>query len=202
MRFYHDLATNESWETLKAWRKQYGFMLIGGWAVWLYTKGLKSKDIDVVMDYEALAQVKEKVEVVKNERLKKYEARQGPVDIDIYVPFYSHPGLPAEELGQFRVTLGGFGTVRPEVLAMLKQAAWLARQGTVKGRKDMIDWLSLVTTEAFDGEEYQRLMMRYKLQSVGKRVGELVREVTFVPELGWSEHVVAKVKKRILPLLL
>jgi len=202
MKFYHDLVTSQSWEALQAWRKRYEFMLIGGWAVWLYTRGLKSKDIDVVMEYDVLAQVKEELEVVKNDRLKKYEAREGPVDIDIYVPFYSHPGLPAEELGQFRVSLGGFGTVQPEVLAILKQAAWLARQGTVKGRKDMIDWLSLVTTEAFDGEEYQRLMKQYKLQSVGKQVGELVGEATFVPELGWSEHVVAKLKKRILPLLL
>lgn len=201
MKFYHDLVTRQSWQVLQLWQRQYKFILIGGWAVWLYTQGLKSKDIDVVMEYDELAKVKQELEVVKNDRLKKYEARQGGVEIDIYVPFYSNPGLPAEELAQFKVKLGGLGTVQPEVLAILKQAAWLTRQGTVKGRKDAIDWLGLVTGAAFDGEEYQGLMIKYELGAVAEQLKVLVGEVTPVEELGWSEHVVARMKQRILPLL-
>lgn len=201
MKFYHSLITRQSWQVLQEWRTQYEFMLIGGWAVWLYTQGLKSKDIDVVMEHEVLAQVKERVEVIKNERLSKYEAREGSVEIDIYVPFYSNPGLPAEELRQFRVSLGGFMTVKTEVLAILKQAALVARQGTVKGRKDVIDWLSLVAMETFNGEEYRKLVKQYKLKPVATQVAQMIKDVTRVEELGWSEHVTAKMKRRILPLL-
>jgi len=52
MDFYHDLVTDKSWELLKKLKKNYDFILIGGWAVFLYTHALKSKDIDLVCEYD------------------------------------------------------------------------------------------------------------------------------------------------------
>jgi len=38
--------------------RKYRFVLIGGWAVYLYSKALKSRDIDIVIDFETLAKMK------------------------------------------------------------------------------------------------------------------------------------------------
>ena len=59
MEFYNDLITRESFTYLQSMRKKYDFILIGGWAVYLYSKSLKSKDIDIIIDYDVLAKIKE-----------------------------------------------------------------------------------------------------------------------------------------------
>ena len=87
----------------------------------MHTSALKSKDIDLVLEFSELERLKEEFDVSKNERLKKYEARREEMEIDIYIPFYSSPGLPAEDLKEFVVRLEGFKTVEKEVLARLKR---------------------------------------------------------------------------------
>ncbi|MBU3935685.1 hypothetical protein KJ909_03355, partial [Patescibacteria group bacterium] len=74
--FYHDIITQKSWEELTKLGKTCKFVLIGGWAVYLYTKTLKSKDIDILTEYEELGNLRKIYDVAKNERLKKYEARR------------------------------------------------------------------------------------------------------------------------------
>ena len=76
MAYYHDLITQKSWEELKKLKKKFNFVLIGGWAVYLYSKTLKSKDIDILIEYEELIKLRKVYEISKNERLKKYEARK------------------------------------------------------------------------------------------------------------------------------
>ena len=46
MAFYHNLVTERSWEELQTLRRKLDFILIGGWAVYLYTKTVKSKDFE------------------------------------------------------------------------------------------------------------------------------------------------------------
>lgn len=46
MAYYNDLITEKSWQYLQTLRRETNFVLIGGWAVYLYTKSLKSKDFD------------------------------------------------------------------------------------------------------------------------------------------------------------
>ena len=136
--YYHNLVTKKSFEILKQLQRTHNFILIGGWAVFVWTKSLKSKDIDIVLDYLELEKFKGQYELTKNDRLKKYEAKEGEVDIDIYVNNYSNPGLPAEEIEKYAVPRAGFRVPRPEVLLLLKQAAHEARPGTPKGAKDAI----------------------------------------------------------------
>ena len=57
MQFYHNLITEKSFEHLKGFKKKYNFVLIDGWAVYLYSKSLKSKDIDIIVDYDELAKM-------------------------------------------------------------------------------------------------------------------------------------------------
>ena len=70
MNYYHDIITEKSWQKLQKLRRLYNFILIGGWAVYIYTKALKSKDIDFICDYETLQKLKESYDLVKNDRLK------------------------------------------------------------------------------------------------------------------------------------
>ncbi len=54
MVYYHDILTTKIWEELKRVNGQLDFALIGGWAVYLYIKALKSKDIDILLNYGGL----------------------------------------------------------------------------------------------------------------------------------------------------
>ena len=100
MAFYHDMITEESWRELQNLKEKIQFVLIGGWATYLYTKNLKSKDIDIVISYDQLPLLEKNYSLVKNDRLKKYEARRGPVEIDIYLPFFFGIGNPGGRLAQ------------------------------------------------------------------------------------------------------
>jgi len=201
MDFYHDLVTETSWKLLQRLRRKYEFILIGGWAVFLYTKALKSKDIDLVLGYDALEKLKNTFEVRKNARLKKYEARNAEVEIDIYVPHYSNPGLPAEELGKYATSLEGITTIEKEVLAILKEKALIERAQTVKGRKDLIDFVSLVRLENFSWERYQGLIREYGLKKYSAFARAVLAQTQSVEELELNVHAIAKLKRKILRLL-
>ena len=88
MDYYHNLITEKSWKKLQELKRQHRFILIGGWAVYLYAKMQKSKDIDIICDYEELEKLRSKYDLIKNDRLKKYEIHAGEFDIDIYTPFF------------------------------------------------------------------------------------------------------------------
>lgn len=198
MIFYHDLITQKSWELLQTLSKQYDFILIGGWAVFLYTNALKSKDIDLVCEFEELRKLKLDFEVSKNERLKKYQARRREVEIDVYIPYYSNPGLPAESLKSFQVTLEGLKTVKKEVLAILKQKALHERADSVKGRKDLIDLISLFRLNDFDWNNYKKICRDYKLSEYLNFVYQMVKKVNRLEELDLNEHSMSRLKKKIL----
>jgi len=98
MVFYRDSVTESSWQLLQELKRQFKFCLIGGWAVWLYTQQLKSKDIDMVIDLGQLSKLRQKYDLVKNERLKKHQFRRGEVEVDVYTPYYSNLGIKAEKI--------------------------------------------------------------------------------------------------------
>lgn len=202
MNFYHDLIVKKSWELLKNLKQRYEFILIGGWAVYLYTKSLKSKDIDLVVSFGELEKLKEEFEISKNERLKKYEARAEEFEIDLYLPFYSNPGLPAEDLENFAVDLEGFKVLQKEILAVLKQKALLARKESVKGRKDLVDLISLFQLKDFDWERYRQIIKEYKLGDWLKLTAAIIRKTPKLEELDLNVHQMAALKRKILPLII
>jgi hypothetical protein len=69
VEFWHDVLIEKSWAVLLELRKRYEFILLGGWAVYLYTKALKSKDIDIIVDYNTLGLMGRELPLKKNERL-------------------------------------------------------------------------------------------------------------------------------------
>lgn len=201
MEFYHDLITQKSWQLLQRLKKKYQFILIGGWAVFLYTRALKSKDIDLILEYSQLEKLKEEFPVTKNERLKKYEARNDGLEIDIYLPFYSNPGLPAEEVSRFTHSLEGFIVPQAEILALLKARALKERKNSVKGRKDLLDLVGLFRLDGFDFEKLNKLAKKYQLEDLVKITISELKNTTQIEELNLNSHQFSRLKKRILPQL-
>lgn len=203
MIYYRDIVTQKSWETLKVLRRNYQFVLIGGWAVWVYTKQLKSKDIDLVVDLKTLSKLKNNFPVTKNNRLHKYEIIQEEVQIDIYVPFWSQIGIPCEKILVKAQHVEGFRLPPPEALLTLKQIAFLARAGSSKGRKDMLDIISLLKLPEFNWlryREYTELTKQDK-QDLPALLKELLSENAQIPELHLNSHQFARLKKQWLSFL-
>ncbi len=190
--FYNDLITQKSWQTLQSLKKQLDFVLIGGWAVWLYTRSLKSKDIDIIINYDQLEKLRQNYSLTKNDRLTKFEARNEEVQIDVYLPFFSKLGLPVEEITKDTEKMETFTLPSPEMLLAMKLYTFTQRGLSAKGQKDRLDILSLIT----------KMPVNYsKLQKISPITGlvEIIQQTTKIPELDLNEHQWSKIKKSLLP---
>jgi hypothetical protein len=144
--YYHDAITEASFRMLTLLNQRYSFVLIGGWAAYLYNGHGKSQDIDIVVDYATLDQLRNDFpQLVKNSRLAKYEIPGDQFDIDIYVPYFSGTlAIPPEYIQQHTLYLDGFEVPEIEILLALKLGAYADRTGTAKGSKDLIDIMGLL----------------------------------------------------------
>lgn len=198
MEYYHQLITEKSFQILQNLRQKHKFILIGGWAVFLFTHSLKSKDIDVIIDYEELSKLKEDCQVFKNDRLKKYEIKREGIDIDIYLPHYSELGLPIEEIQKNTLSREGFNVPKLEILLILKQGAYEQRQGSSKGEKDKIDIFSILNLSEIDWTAYQEFLIKHDLFYQQQNLKNLLRQTTEIKELNLNQAKMAKLKKIIL----
>ncbi|KKP66281.1 MAG: hypothetical protein UR68_C0050G0008 [Candidatus Roizmanbacteria bacterium GW2011_GWA2_35_19] len=196
--FYQQFLTDKSFTILSSLKKQFKFTLIGGWAVYFYTNSLKSKDIDMIVDFSQLEKFKNEFTIEKNERLKKYQIKIEEIDIDIYLPFYSDLGLPVEKIVKKTTSVNGFTLLEKEVLLLTKLKAYQDRGASVKGQKDLIDVISLVLLEDFDFKCLSRLIEKYKLKKYLDVLEKLILETKEVPELNLNQHAFAKKKKKLL----
>jgi len=162
--FWNELLTKASWEKLQDLSKEFEFILIGGWAIYLWTGKHKSKDIDIIIDYNILSKLYEEYHLVKNDRLKKYEIKFDEFDIDIYLPYYSKLAIPIEELKKHSIKIQGITTLQPDSLLILKQAAEIERRNSIKGQKDSIDILTILIYSGIDLNKYNRLLGEYDLK--------------------------------------
>lgn len=198
MEYYHNLITEKSFQILKDLRKKYQFVLIGGWAIFLYTKALKSKDIDLIVEFEELEKLKNDFSVFKNERLKKYETKIEEIDIDIYLPFYSRLGLPIEEIKKYVQSQEGFLVPLPEILLILKTFVFKQREVSPKGEKDLLDIFSLLKNDIIDWQKYQNFIKNYNLEKLNNDLNNLIKSAKPIAELNLNEQSIAKLKKKIL----
>lgn len=198
MQFYHDAITDKSFRFLRELKSKFDFTLIGGWAVFLYTQAMKSKDIDVIVDYGELSKLQLDYTLSKNERLKKYEIKQGEVDVDIYLPHYSDLGVPVSRVIEPSVSRGGFTVPKLEVLFLLKLYAYSARRGSVKGKKDEVDVFALAFLPEFDWGEYKKLVTEFGFSVYHELFFSLLSGAQRVPELGINDQKMAKQRKMIL----
>jgi hypothetical protein len=197
MDFYSDLVTEKSWQALQELKGQLNFVLIGGWAVYLYTRALKSKDIDIIVDYDQLEKLKPDFAISKNDRLRKYEARREEVQIDIYLPYFSDLGVPVEQVVKEISRVETFQIPSLEMLLILKQLAFSQRALSAKGQKDRLDILSLLLFGGFDRGKYQKLLAKFDLKHLAQEMGNLVVATVKIPELGINEHQWSRRRKAL-----
>jgi hypothetical protein len=198
MAYYHDLITQKSWQILQELKKKHDFVLIGGWAVWLYAQTLKSKDIDIIIDFNQLEKFKKNYDLGKNDRLKKYEFKVEEIGIDVYVPYYSKLGIPVEEIKNYTQPLGGFIVPKMETLLILKQIANQARRLSAKGRKDQLDIFSLIRLPDFEWGSYLKLIKTYQLDSLLEYFKDTINQTTEIKELEINKHQYSRLKKLLL----
>jgi len=168
MELWNDIITEKSQSLLFELKKISDFVLIGGWAVWLYTRAAKSKDIDIFIDFEDFFKlqkffIEKGISTDLNQKLNKYEIKLGEIDIDIYTPHHCSLIVPCKEIfsKKWFKTIDSFKVVIPEVLLILKIYCEEKRHETIKGFKDRIDLLSILYTTKIDKELLKSLSKEY-----------------------------------------
>ncbi len=200
MEFWNSELTERSWKLLQELQKEeFDFIIIGGWAAYLWTHQHKSRDIDIIIpDYNELEILKKKYVLNKNDSLKKYEVHFGEIDLDIYLPHYSKLALAPEIAIQHTSHVEGFKVVKPEVLLILKQGAEFDRGKSVKGQKDRIDIMTLLLYGNPDLKSYHTLLRENKLGDYRQRLKSIILSFSDVQHVGLSVHEYAKKKRELL----
>jgi len=174
MEFWNDIVTEKSWNVLIKLKQEVDFILIGGWACYLLTKTLKSRDVDIIVDFENLEKIRAKHSIKKTHFLRKYETSIENISVDIYVPYYSRFPVPAEEIEKHTMSVEGFTIPVPEILLILKQHAELSRRDSVKGQKDRADILNLLINGDVKAETYLKFLEAYNITEYRKRLVEII----------------------------
>jgi len=197
-QFWHDAVTEKSFIFLQDLRKNFKFTLIGGWAVYFYTKALKSKDIDIVVGFEELAKLRKSFALIKNDRLFKYEIKAEGFDVDIYVPHWSRLGIPAEFVLEHNVSIEGFRVPKLEILLVLKLYVYRERQGSLKGQKDMMDIISLFYYQDVSVSVLHKILRARNLEYLADELTSIFKHTQQMPDLNLNRKQFADFKKRIL----
>ncbi len=181
MELWNDIIIEKSQRILFELKKEFDFVVIGGWAVWFYAKNIKSKDIDLYINFDdffSLQQslLKQGISINLNHRLNKYEAVLGEIGIDIYTPHHCNIIIPCKDVfkNKWFKKQNGFKIILPELLLIMKLEAEKQRAGTIKGFKDRIDILSLLHKIKIDKNFLSRLAKRYKVDK--KRIVEIIKK--------------------------
>ena len=198
MDFWNNTLTEKSWNIMLG-LKGFDFVVIGGWAAYLWTKMHKSKDVDIVIkNFEDLDKLRKKYTLVKNDNLKKYEIKIEEIDNDIYVPFFSKLAIPAEDIANYTTKIQNFEVVKPEVLLILKQGAELDREKSVKGEKDRIDIATLLFNVEIDFKEYFNLLKKYKIEHFYERLKKIILNFKDIKYVEMSPRELKIKKKEIM----
>ena len=198
MEFWNSEATDASWEELLKLKRQVKFVLIGGWAVYIYTKLEKSKDIDIIVDYDSLKRLESIYPLSKNPKLLKYEIKTQKFDIDIYLPHYSKLAIPPEDLLKMTQSVEGFILPTPEALLLLKVAAFNSRKNSIKGQKDLVDILGLLLFSDLDRAKLTKLARDYSVD-LNKLKDEIKRiDNDTLKYLKLNKHELSKIKDRLI----
>ena len=174
--FWNSLLTEKSWNLLiKISKEPFKFIVIGGWAAYLWTNLHKSKDIDIaITNIKEIDYLKQQYNLKKNDNLKKYEISFDEIDLDIYVPHFSKLPIPIEDLTSYAAKVEGLSVLKPEALLILKQAAELERKESVKGTKDQIDIMALLFYADVNIKMYFDLLKKYKLENYFSRLKSII----------------------------
>jgi len=182
MELWNEVILEKSQTILFKLKGKIDFVLIGGWACWFYAKTVKSKDIDFYIDFEDFFKLQRKfseqgIFITLNKKLKKYQAKIDEIDIDIYTPHYCPLLIPCKDVffEKWFQVIEGFKVISPEPLLALKLHAEENRNQTIKGFKDRVDILSLLSKLDLNKALLSKLEMRYRIKCK-ERIKEIIKE--------------------------
>ena len=192
--------TEKSWSLLiKISKEPFKFIVIGGWATYLWTKLHKSKDIDIaITDIRELDYLRRNYQLKKNDNLKKYEISFDEIDLDIYVAYFSKLPIPVEHLSQFTTKIEGLNVLKSEALLILKQGAELQRKESTKGAKDQIDIMALLFYSNINTNLYFDLLKKYNLENYFLRLKSVINSFKDYNYLNLNPRQFKLKKKEIL----
>jgi len=174
---WRDETTEKSWQVLNELKNLADFILIGGWAVYLWTHKLKSRDIDLCINQENFYKLQQKLlqqdhAVKRNIRLMKFEAIIDTVEVDIYTPFLSKLVVPCQDIINQKLysSIEHFKTAQPEALLLLKAQAAQQRWHSEKGAKDRTDIISLLQHADIKQGTLKQMLKKYDSQNTLKNI--------------------------------
>ena len=103
MELWNEAVVQKSYDVLNKIKDELDFVIIGGWASWFHTKTVKSKDIDMYINFEDFFNFQKiladrGIFISLNQKLKRYEAKIDEVDLDIYTPNYCDLIIPCKDV--------------------------------------------------------------------------------------------------------
>jgi len=165
---WRDETTEKSWQVLNELKNLADFVLIGGWAVYLWTRKLKSRDIDLCINQENFYTLQQELlqrnhALKRNIRLKKYEAIIDTVEVDIYTPFLSKLVVPCQDIldNKLYSSIENLKATQPEALLLLKAQAAQQRWHAEKGVKDRADIISLLKFADIKHDTLKQMLEKY-----------------------------------------
>lgn len=168
---WRDEIFERSWRVLGELKDFADFVLIGGWGVYMWTKKMKSRDIDIYIDQENFYKLQSELlqrdyALKRNVRLMKFEALIGDVEVDIYTPFMSNLTVPCLDVFKKRLysIIERFKVAIPEVLLLLKAQVAQQRWHAEKGVKDRVDIISLLKFADIKRDLFERMLKKYDKQ--------------------------------------
>ena len=168
---WREEIVERSWRVLEELKDLADFVLIGGWGVYLWTRKLKSRDIDLYIDQENFYRLQSELlqrnyALKRNVRLMKFEALIGDVEVDIYTPFMSNLAVPCSDVFNQKLysLIQNFKVAIPEILLLLKAQAVQQRWHAEKGVKDRIDILSLLKFADIKHDLLKQMLRKYDKQ--------------------------------------
>jgi hypothetical protein len=168
---WRDEAVERSWRVLGELKSFADFVLIGGWGVYLWTRKLKSRDIDVYVDQENFYKLQSELTLrgyglKRNVRLLEFEALISDVEVDIYTPFVSRLVVPCLDVFDRKLysVIEGSKVAIPEVLLLLKAQAAQGRWHAEKGLKDRVDIISLLKFADVKRDVLEQMLREYDAQ--------------------------------------
>ncbi|MEM4071788.1 MAG: hypothetical protein QXL63_00385, partial [Candidatus Micrarchaeaceae archaeon] len=148
-------------ELLNAIAGAVDFVLIGGWAVFMYTRQQMSLDLDIAIGYESLEYFRKYgIKDYKNISIK-YSVIDGTY-VDLFIEDFSDRELPfpVRVILNNYTTIEGIKVVNKELLLLLKLWGYL-RADQQKIRKDILDVLALLLYGDIDLEKFKNYIEEY-----------------------------------------
>lgn len=165
-QYWNRESTNASLRLLRSMPKELDFVLIGGWAVYMYIGAQKSQDIDIVIGYDHINYFRQfGINEYRGGKVR-YSNVNGVI-VDLFIEDYIDTDMPFPSaiIGDNYVKIENIKVVDKNLLLLLKLWGYFSAD-EIKHRKDIIDVVSLLFYGGIDLRNVKEYADRFR---IGKR---------------------------------